>query len=209
MSKPTGAEAVVAAAAAAGIKVCFANPGTTEMWTVSALDKQPGIRCVLGLHETVCTGACDGYARMTRKPGMVLLHLGPGLCNGLANLHNARRARSPVLAVIGDMATWHIAADPVLNMDIQSLASSVSCVTTLVKTREEGIDGPVHSVNDTLDAMMDPNRASQPGRGVIGRVGVLILPHDISWECEGAALIYALVSFAHCYIRNRTLNPNH
>jgi len=84
--------------------VCFANPGTTEMWLVAALDTQRSVRAVLGLHETVCTGACDGYARMTRKPACCLLHLGPGLSNGLANLHNARRARSPVLVLVRDQA---------------------------------------------------------------------------------------------------------
>lgn len=124
----TGAEAVVQAAAQAGIDVCFANPGTTEMWFVSALDKYTGIKSILGLQENVVTGAADGYARMARRPAMTLLHLGPGLANGLANLHNARRARSPVLNIIGDMASWHRAADPILNMDIEGLAASVSSV---------------------------------------------------------------------------------
>ena len=89
----TGAESLMLAAAQAGVRVCFANPGTTEMPLVSALDRVPGIRAVLGLHENVCTGAADGYARITGNAAMTLLHLGPGLANGLANLHNARRAR--------------------------------------------------------------------------------------------------------------------
>src|SRR4051812_10382336 len=107
----TGADALVGAAAAAGIEVCFANPGTTEMPLVTALDEVPGVRAVLGLHENVCTGAADGYARMAGRPALTLLHLGPGLANGLANLHNARRANTPVVNVVGDHATWHLAYD--------------------------------------------------------------------------------------------------
>src|SRR5215472_917544 len=121
-----GAECLVRTALAAGLDVCFANPGTTEMPLVTALDSVPGMRSVLGLFEGVCTGAADGYARMTAKPAMTLLHLGPGLANGLANLHNARRARSPVVNVIGDHATWHLAADAPLTSDIVSLASPMS-----------------------------------------------------------------------------------
>lgn len=96
------------------------------MWFVSALEKSSGIRSILGLHENVCTGASDGYARMSGKPALNLLHLGPGLANGLANLHNARRARSPVVNVIGSMSSWHEGADPPLNMDIAALAGTVS-----------------------------------------------------------------------------------
>src|SRR6202161_230942 len=121
-----GAEALLSSAAAAGVEVCFANPGTTEMPLVAALDSVPGIRAVLGLFEGVCTGAADGYARMAGKPAMTLLHLGPGLANGLANLHNARRANSPIVNGIGDQATWHRAADAPLTSDIVSLASPMS-----------------------------------------------------------------------------------
>ena len=91
MAGQTGAEAVVRTSVARGVEVCFANPGTTEMWFVGAMDSVPGLRPVLGLHETVCTGAADGYGRMARKAAMTLLHLGPGLANGLANLHNAKQ----------------------------------------------------------------------------------------------------------------------
>ena len=91
-----GAESLIRTARAAGIDVCFANPGTTEMPLVVALDAAPGIRAVLGLFEGVCTGAADGFARMAGRPALTLLHLGPGLANGLANLHNARRAHSPL-----------------------------------------------------------------------------------------------------------------
>lgn len=126
MKQLTGAQELLLAASSAGVDVCFANPGTSEMWFVSALDAVPSIRPVLGLHETVCSGACDGYARIARKPALSLLHLGPGLANAVANLHNARRARSPVLALIGDQASWHAAADPLLCMDIEALAGTVS-----------------------------------------------------------------------------------
>src|SRR5262245_14023280 len=121
-----GAESLIRTALAAGVDVCFSNPGTTEMHLVQALDTVPGLRAVLGTFEGVCTGAADGYARMTDRPAMTLLHLGPGMANGLANLHNARRAYSPVLSVVGDHATWHVAADPPLASDIESLARPVS-----------------------------------------------------------------------------------
>jgi acetolactate synthase-1/2/3 large subunit len=101
-----GAESLIQTAVAAGVEVCFANPGTTEMPLVAALDAIGGLRSVLGLFEGVCTGAADGYARMADKPALTLLHLGPGFANGIANLHNARRARSAVVNVVGDQATW-------------------------------------------------------------------------------------------------------
>ena len=103
-----GAESLVRTARAAGIELCLANPGTTELPLVAALDREPGIRAVLGLFEGVCTGAADGYARMAGRPALTLLHLGPGFANGIANLHNARRARSAVVNLIGDHATWHL-----------------------------------------------------------------------------------------------------
>src|SRR5262245_21331231 len=106
-----GAEALLRTAIASGVDLCFANPGTTEMPLVAALDRVTGLRPVLALFEGVCTGAADGFARMADRPAMTLLHLGPGFANGVANLHNARRARSPVLDVVGDHATWHLAAD--------------------------------------------------------------------------------------------------
>ena len=103
-----GAEALIKTAVSAGIEICFANPGTTEMPLVHALDTVHGIRAILGLFEGVCTGAADGYARMTGRPALTLLHLGPGLANGSANLHNACRAHSPIVNLIGEHATWHI-----------------------------------------------------------------------------------------------------
>ena len=122
----TGAEALLEAAHAAGVRVCFANPGTTELGLVRALDNVSGIRPVLGLFEGVCTGAADGYARVSGSPALTLLHLGPGLANGLANLHNARRAHSPIINVIGDHATWHLPFDAPLTSDIESLAGPMS-----------------------------------------------------------------------------------
>ena len=121
-----GAESLIRTAIAAGVEVCFANPGTTEMPIVAALDSVDGLRPILGLFEGVCTGAADGYGRMAEKPAMTLLHLGPGFANGIANLHNARRARSPIVNLIGDHATWHVAADAPLTSDIVSLARPVS-----------------------------------------------------------------------------------
>lgn len=121
-----GAESLLTTAKAAGVDICFANPGTTEMSLVEAFDDIPGIRTVLGLAEGVVTGAADGYARMAGGPAMTLLHLGPGFANGIANLHNARRARSPVVNVVGEHASWHQHTDPPLASDIESLARPVS-----------------------------------------------------------------------------------
>ena len=116
------------------------------MHLVAGLDSVPSMRSVLGLHETVCTGAADAYGRMARVPAATLLHLGPGLANGLANLHNARRARSPVLNIVGDMASWHT-CDPPLAMDIQSLARSVS---DFVRTSDAD---PAHAARDVAQAV--------------------------------------------------------
>ena len=121
----TGAQLMMETAAERGIEVCFANPGTTEMPMVEALDATPKIRPILGLFEGVCTGAADGYGRMAGKPAMALLHLGPGLANGLCNLHNARRAHTPLLLVVGEHSTWHLPYDPPLAMDIEALAGTL------------------------------------------------------------------------------------
>ena len=118
----TGAESVLITAAHAGVEMCFANPGTTELPLVAALDQLREIRPVLCLFEGVCTGAADGYGRVKGKPAMTILHLGPGLANGIANLHNARRARTPVVNIVGEHTTWLKPHDPPLNMDIEGLA---------------------------------------------------------------------------------------
>ena len=122
-----GAESLLATARAAGVEICFANPGTTEIPVVEAFDETgQGVRTVLCLSEGVVTGAADGYTRMAGNPAMTLLHLGPGFANGIANLHNARRARTPLVTVVGEHASWHQAADAPLASDIESLAAPVS-----------------------------------------------------------------------------------
>src|SRR6516162_3013989 len=121
-----GAHALLRTLVANGVDVCFTNPGTSEMHFVAALDDVPQMRAVLGLFEGVVTGAADGYGRMAGRPAATLLHLGPGLGNGIANLHNARRARTPVVNVIGDHAVGHRRYDAPLQSDIESLARPVS-----------------------------------------------------------------------------------
>jgi acetolactate synthase I/II/III large subunit len=159
-----GAEALVAAAVKNGIEICFANPGTTEMPLVQAMDSVPGLRGILCLHENVATGAADGYGRMTGRPALCLLHLGPGLANGLTNLHNARRAFTPVLNVIGEHATWHRLADPLLATDIETVASTVS---DYIK-RNRGTATIASDVAESIEAAMEKG----------GRVATLIFPHD-------------------------------
>jgi acetolactate synthase-1/2/3 large subunit len=154
-------------ARAAGVEVCFANPGTTEMPLVAALDATPGVRAVLGVFEGVCTGAADGYGRMADRPALTLLHLGPGFANGIANLHNARRAGSPVVNLVGDHATWHRAADAPLTSDIASLARSVSAWVRETRTAEE----LAPDFGEALAA------ASAPP----GAVATLIAPADCQW----------------------------
>ena len=121
-----GAKALVKALTDSGVEVCFANPGTSEMHFVAALDRVPGMRCVLGLFEGVVTGAADGYARMKDRPASTLLHLGPGLGNGLANLHNARKAQTPIVNIVGDHATYHVEHDAPLTADVEGIAWPVS-----------------------------------------------------------------------------------
>jgi acetolactate synthase I/II/III large subunit len=160
----TGAMVALQAASAAGVTVCFANPGTTEMPLVDALDRVPGMRAVLGLFEGVCTGAADGYGRMLGRPAATLLHLGPGLANGLANLHNARRARTPILNLVGDHASWHLKYDAPLTSDIESLARPVS-----------GWYRAVASADALWQDTVDGVRASMAAPGC---VATLVLPVD-------------------------------
>ena len=121
-----GAESLARTLAGAGVSACFANPGTSEIHLVAALDKTPELRGVPCLFEGVATGAADGFGRMAGRPAITLLHLGPGLGNGLAGLHNARRARTPLVNVIGDHATYHKQYDAPLESDIDALAGTVS-----------------------------------------------------------------------------------
>jgi len=176
----TGADSLIQTALAAGVEVCFANPGTTEMPLVAALDRAPRMRAVLGLFEGVCTGAADGYARMAGRPALALLHLGPGLANGLANLHNARRAAVPVLVVVGDHASWHLAADPPLAADIVSLANPVS--------------GWVRPVRRAADVAADTAAALEAACAPPGRVATLIVPADCQWEPAPGAPVAVRVS---------------
>jgi acetolactate synthase-1/2/3 large subunit len=176
-----GAEFLVRTAVKAGIKVCFANAGTTEVPIVLALGQEPGIRPILGLFEGVCTGAADGYGRMLDTPAMTLLHLGPGFANGIANLHNARRAKTPLLNLIGEHATWHRAADPPLAMDIETLASTVSGWQRTNKSAAE-------LSRDLADAVA----ASR-----YGQVSSLIIPNDHQWaECSTNEISAPYFSFA-------------
>jgi len=169
-----GAESLLRTAIAAGIEVCFANPGTTEMPIVAALDTVPGIRAVLCLFEGVCAGAADGYGRMKNKPAMTLLHLGPGFANGIAYLHDARRARSPIVNLVGEMATWHLAADAPLASDIASLARSVSAWVRSNRSAEE-------LAADMADAIA---AASVPP----GQIATLIAPHDCQMGPAGGPI---------------------
>jgi acetolactate synthase-1/2/3 large subunit len=158
--------------AACGVDTCFANPGTSEMHFVAALDAVPEVRGVLGLFEGVVTGAADGYGRMAGRPAATLLHLGPGLGNGLANLHNARRAATPVVNVVGDHASYHLSYDAPLQSDIDSAARVVSGWIGRPDRPEELATVTAEAVAAAL--------------GPPGQVATLVLPADVSWG-EGAA----------------------
>ena len=121
-----GAESLARTLLASGVDTCFANPGTSEMHFVSALDRVTGLRCVLGLAETVVAGCADGYARMAGKPAATLFHCGPGLGNAIANLHNAKRAHTPIVNIVGDHASYHRPYDAPLTADTEGLARTVS-----------------------------------------------------------------------------------
>jgi acetolactate synthase-1/2/3 large subunit len=163
-----GAGALITTLVDAGVDVCFANPGTSEMHFVAALDAVPQMRGVLTLFEGVATGAADGYARMADRPAAVLLHLGPGLGNGIANLHNGRRAAVPVIVVVGDHATYHKRYDAPLESDIEALAGNVS--------------GWVRRSARVSDIAADAVDAIRAAAGPPARVATLILPADVSWD---------------------------
>ena len=163
-----GAQALMKTLADAGIEVCFSNPGTSEMHFVAALDSEPRMRAVLALFEGVATGAADGYARMAGKPAATLLHLGCGLGNGLANLHNARKGKVPVVNIVGDHATYHTKFDAQLQSDIETVARNVS-------------PGFVRTSQSTAALCADAADAISAARGLPGQVATLILPADVSW----------------------------
>ena len=173
-----GAESLVRTLVDADVNVCFTNPGTSEMHFVAALDRVEGMRCVLGLFEGVVTGAADGYYRIAGKPASTLLHLGPGLGNGLANLHNARRARSGIVNIIGEHATYHIEHDAPLTSDIEGVARPMS---NWVKTSKSAA---------TLAG--DAAEAVTVARTAPGNIATLIVPADNQWnEASGAARVQA------------------
>ena len=164
-----GADLLCDTLLANGIDTCFANPGTSEMHFVAALDRKPEMRCILGLSESVVSGAADGYARMLDRPAATLLHLGPGLANAGANLHNARRARSPILNIVGDHASYHLALDAPLTSDIEGLARPFS---GWVGRATSGAD----LSNRTLEAI------SATRKGDAGQIATMILPADAAWS---------------------------
>jgi acetolactate synthase-1/2/3 large subunit len=169
-----GAQSLAQTLVNCGVDVCFGNPGTSEMHFVAALDAIAGIRPVLCLFEGVVTGAADGYGRVTGKPAVTLLHLGPGLANGLANLHNARRAATPVVNVVGDHATYHLQYDAPLTSDIVGFARPVS--SWICESKSAGT------------VAGDTARAVQAARAAPGGIATLILPADAAWgRAERAA----------------------
>jgi acetolactate synthase-1/2/3 large subunit len=167
----TGAEALVRTLHAAGVRTCFANPGTSEMQFVSALDRTGLIRCVLCLFEGVASGAADGYARMTGRPAATLLHLGPGLANAGANIHNARKAASPMVNLVGEHAQRHLAHDAPLTADIAGLAAPLSHW--------------VRTARSAAGIAADGAEAVAEARSWPGRIATLVAPGDTGWEPGG------------------------
>ncbi len=169
-----GADLLCETLLANGIDTCFANPGTSEMHFVAALDRQPGMRCILGLFEGVVTGAADAYARMADRPAATLLHLGPGLANGLANLHNARRAHSPMVNIVGDHATGHLQFDAPLTSDIDSLARPMSHWIGRAETAGEVGQRTAEAIGAAMTGA--------------GQIATLILHANAAWTETGSAV---------------------
>ena len=173
-----GAESLVRSFVGAGVDVCFANPGTSEMHLVQAIDAVPEMRAVLTLFEGVCTGAADGYARMRGVPALTLLHLGPGLANGIANLHNARRAATPLINVVGNHALYHIDYDAPLTSDIDTLARNVS----------SWIKSDSTAATLASDGMAALQASLTARAGSAGQIASLIVPVDACWsDAQGVA----------------------
>lgn len=166
-----GAKALIETLVANDVDVCFANPGTSEMHMVQALDAVPAMRGVLCLFEGVCTGAADGYGRMRGTPATTLLHLGAGLANGVANLHNARRANTPILNLIGDHAIHHVPFDAPLTSDIEGIATPVSAWVRTARTAA-GLAG------DAMDAVL---ATLDPRPSPAGAIATLVVPADCAW----------------------------
>src|SRR6478609_6454848 len=166
-----GAECLLRTLVNNEIGMCFMNPGTSEMHFVAALDRVPGMRAILCLFEGVCSGAADGYARMLRKPAATLLHLRPGLANGLSNFHNARKARSPIVSIVGEHSTQHLKYDAPLSADIQTFAAAVSNEIITPQTACE--------LGEAASA------AIAAARRPPGQIAHLIIPADFSWSPAG------------------------
>src|SRR5579863_221666 len=162
-----GAEILVQTLLANGIEVSFANPGTSEMHFVAALDRYKDMRCVLGLFEGVVTGAADGYYRMLERPASTLLHLGPGLGNGLANLHNAKKALSGIVNIVGEHVTTHLRYNPPLGADIEGIARPVSAW--------------VRTATDAASIEPLAVAAIAAASGPPGAISTLVLPGDAAW----------------------------
>jgi len=166
-----GAHALIETLADCGVELCIANPGTSEMHLVQGLDSVPRIRSVLALFEGVCTGAADGYGRMTGKPAATLLHLGPGLANGIANLHNARKARTPIINIVGNHPNYHVGYDAPLTSDIDTLArnysSWIKSCSTADTLAQDGADAFTATLRQTPDSL--------------GQIATLIMGADAAW----------------------------
>ena len=169
-----GADALCGTLLAGGVDVCFANPGTSEMHFVAALDRKPQMRCVLGLFEGVVTGAADGYARMSDRPAATLLHTGPGLANGLANIHNAKRANTPMINIVGDHASYHLRYDAPLTSDIEGLARPMSHWVGRASSADQVSQTASHAITEATTAP--------------GRIATLILPADAAWSETNAPI---------------------
>ncbi len=180
-----GAQALMKTLVDAGIEVCFTNPGTSEMHFVAALDSEPKMKAVLALFEGVATGAADGYARMADKPAATLLHLGCGLGNGLANLHNARKGKVPVVNIVGDHATYHVKYNAQLQSDIETVARNVS-------------RGFVRTSQSTAELCNDAAEAVAAARNFPRQVATLILPADVSWGEGGVPAAPLSPTIASC-----------
>src|SRR5271154_3424559 len=167
-----GAESLIHTLIAGGVDTCFTNPGTSEMHIVAALDRATEMRCVLGLFEGVVTGAADGYARMAGKPACSLLHLGPGLANGTANLHNASKAHVPIISLVGEHPAYHLKYDAPLTSDIEGIARPYShWLRTSRATAEIG--------RDATEAII--GAGNEPGY-----IATLIVPTDVAWGDGGS-----------------------
>jgi len=187
-----GAESLVDTLVAGEVDTCFTNPGTSEMHIVAALDRATEMRCVLALFEGVVTGAADGYARMLGRPACTLLHLGPGLANGVANLHNASRAQIPIVNIVGQHPAYHLRYDAPLTSDIEAIAKPYSkWLRTSTASSQLG--------RDAADAIFEARTAP-------GQIATLIVPADVAWTVGG--VVAELPTVPHAVLPS-TKSVNH